>query len=108
MPAYLWQASYTSEGFKGLLKEGGSKRRAAVKQFIEAAGGKLHSFYFAFGEYDVVGIAEFPDQATATAVSLSVNAAGFVSFHSTVLIAPEEIDAATKKSVSYRPPGAPG
>jgi uncharacterized protein with GYD domain len=105
VPAYLWQASYTSEGVKGLLKDGGTKRKAAVKQVIESAGGKLHAFYFAFGKDDVVGIAEFPDHATATAVSLAVNAAGVVSFRSTVLITPEEMDAAAKKSVSYRPPG---
>jgi uncharacterized protein with GYD domain len=106
MPVYLWQASYTAEGAKGLMKEGGSKRKAAIKQLVEASGGKLHSFYFAFGKDDVVGIAEFPDHATATAVSLAVNAAGVVSFRSTVLITPEEMDAATKKSVTYRPPGA--
>jgi uncharacterized protein with GYD domain len=105
VPAYLWQASYTSEGVKGLLKDGGTKRKAAVKQVVESAGGKLHAFYFAFGKDDVVGIAEFPDHATATAVSLAVNAAGVVSFRSTVLITPEEMDAAAKKSVSYRPPG---
>lgn len=108
MPAYLWQASYTSQGVKGLMKEGGTKRKAAVKQTIEAAGGKLLSFYFSFGKDDVIGIAEFPDHATATAVSLSINAAGVVSFRSTVLITPEEMDAATKKSVAYHPPGATG
>jgi uncharacterized protein with GYD domain len=108
MPIYLWQASYTSEGAKGLMKEGGTKRKAAIKQMIETAGGKLHSFYFAFGKDDVVGITEFPDHATATAMSLAVNAAGVVRFRSTVLITPEEMDAATKKSVTYRPPGAKG
>lgn len=108
MPAYLWQASYSAEGVKGLVAEGGTKRKAAIKQMIEAAGGKLHSFYFAFGKDDVVGIAEFPDHSTATAVSLAVNAAGVVHFRSTVLISPEEMDAATKKSVGYRPPGAKG
>jgi uncharacterized protein with GYD domain len=106
MPTYLWQASYTAEGTKGLLKDGGSKRRAAVQQMIEKAGGKLHAFYYAFGEADVCGIAEFPDQATAAAVSLAVNATGVVHFRSTVLISPEEIDAAAKKSVAYQPPGA--
>jgi uncharacterized protein with GYD domain len=105
---YLWQASYTSEGIKGLMKEGGTNRRAAVKQVIEAAGGKLQSFYFAFGKDDVVGIAEFPDHATAAAVSLAVNAAGVVKYRLTVLITPEEMDAATKKSVAYRPPGSKG
>jgi uncharacterized protein with GYD domain len=90
------------------MHEGGTKRKAAIKQMVESAGGKLLSFYFSFGKDDVVGITEFPDHATAAAVSLSVNAAGVVAFRSTVLITPEEMDAATKKSVAYRPPGARG
>jgi len=106
MPIYLWHASYTADGTKGLLKDGGSKRRATVQQMIQNAGGKLHAFYYAFGEADVYGIAEFPDQATAAAVSLAVNATGAVGLRTTVLITPEEMDAAAKKSVSYRPPGA--
>ena len=108
MPAYLWQASYTSQGVKGLMKDGGTKRKAAIKQMIEAAGGKLHAFYFSFGKDDVIGIAEFPDHATSTALSLSINGSGVVSFHSTVLITPEEMDAATKKSIAYQPPGSIG
>lgn len=106
MPTYLWQASYTTEGTKGLLKDGGTKRRAAVQQMIEKVGGKLLAFYYAFGEADVYGISEFPDHATAAAVSLAVNATGVVNLRTTVLVSPEEIDAATKKSVGYRPPGA--
>jgi uncharacterized protein with GYD domain len=106
MPTYLWRASYTADGTKGLLKEGGTKRRAAVQQMIEKAGGKLHAFYFAFGEADVYGIAEFPDHATAAGASLAVNATGAVRLHTTLLLSPEEIDAGTRKSVSYRAPGA--
>jgi len=106
MPLYLWQANYTAEGTKGLLKEGGTKRRAAVQQAVEKAGGKLIAFYYAFGETDVFGIAEFPDHATAVSVSLAVNAAGTATLRSTPLVTPEEMDAAAKKTVSYRPPGA--
>jgi len=106
MPLYFWQASYTPSGTQGLLKDGGSKRRQAVQQMIEKAGGKLHAFYFAFGEADVVGIAEFPDQVTAAALSLAVNASGAVHFRTTLLLTAEEIDAAVKKSIGYRPPGA--
>ena len=106
MPIYLWQASYTTDGTKGLLREGGSKRRTVVQQMIEKAGGRLHAFYYAFGDADVYGIAEFPDQSTAAALSLVVNASGAVRLRSTVLITPEEVDAAAKKSVTYRPPGA--
>lgn len=106
MPTYLWQASYSVDGTKGLMKEGGSKRKAAVQQMIEKAGGKLQAFYFAFGDADVYGIAEFPDSATAAATSLAVNATGAVRLKTTLLITAEELDAAAKKSVSYRPPGA--
>lgn len=105
MPMYLWQASYTPEGTKGLLKEGGSKRRATIQKMVEGVGGKLHAFYYAFGEWDVIGIAEFPDHAAATSTALAVNSTGMVSIRSTVLITPEEVDAATKKSVAYRAPG---
>jgi len=106
MPTYLWHASYTADGTKGLLKDGGSKRRATVQQMVENAGGRLHAFYYAFGEADVYGIAEFPDHATAAALSLTINASGAVNLRTTVLVTPEEIDAAAKKSVTYRPPGA--
>ena len=106
MPTYLWQASYNAEGAKGLVKDGGTTRRNMVKAMVEKAGGKLLAFYFAFGESDVYGIAEFPDNASAVATSLAVNASGAVSLKSTVLITPEEVDAAAKKSVGYRPPSA--
>ena len=106
MPTYLWQASYTSEGAKGLAKEGGTKRRAAVQQMVEKAGGKLHAFYFALGESDVYSIAEFPDVQSAMAMSLAVNASGAVHLTSTLLLSPEEFDGAMTKSIGYRPPGA--
>jgi uncharacterized protein with GYD domain len=105
MPKYMIQASYVGEGLKGLLKEGGTKRQEAVAKVIENMGGKLESFYYAFGDYDVIGIAEMPDNVSAVAFSLMVNASGFINAKSTVLLTPEEIDQATKKSVDYRPPG---
>ena len=55
MALYLWQVSYTAEGSKGLLKDGGSKRRQVVTQIVEKAGGKLHALYFAFGDADSGG-----------------------------------------------------
>lgn len=106
MPMYLVQASYTPEGAKGLLKDGGTKRRAALQQMTEKAGGKLHGFYFAFGDTDVYLIAEYPDQASAAAVCLQVGASGAARVKTTVLITPEEVDAAVKKPVAYRAPGA--
>jgi uncharacterized protein with GYD domain len=106
MAMYLWRASYTAEGAKGLAKEGGVGRRTAIQQMLEKAGGKLHSFHFALGETDVVGIAEFPDTATAVAASLAVNASGAVRLETTPLLTAEEFDAARKKSIAYRAPGA--
>ncbi len=106
MPTYLWRASYTAAGTKGLQKDGGTKRRDAVQQMIAKGGGKLQAFYFAIGKADVYAIADFQDSATAVAFSLAVNASGAVNLESTVLVTPEEMDAAAKKSVEYRAPGA--
>ena len=105
MPKYLIEATYTVEGAKGLLKEGGTSRREAVEQTIKAFGGKMEAFYFAFGGTDVYVIIDAPDNVTTAAVSLAINASGAVSLKSTVLLTPEEMDQATKTSVSYRPPG---
>lgn len=106
MPAYLWRASYNAAGTKGLMKEGGAKRRDAVQQMVAKSGGKLVAFYFAIGKADVYAIAEFPDAATAVAFSMAINASGTVTVESTVLLTPEEMDAATKKTIEYRAPGA--
>ena len=106
MPKHLFQASYTTEGAKGLLKEGGTKRRAAVEQLIKSVGGKLEAFYFVLGESDVFLLVDAPDNASVVAVSLTPAAAGVVTnLRTTVLLTPEDMDQATKKSVSYRPPG---
>ncbi len=106
MAKYLVQASYTVEGAKGLLKDGGSKRRAAVENVLKGVGGKLEAFYFAFGDTDAFVIADVPDHAGAAAISLAVNASGAAHTKTTVLLTPEEMDQAAKKTVSYRPPGA--
>ncbi len=106
MPKYLWQVSYSPEGVQGLRKDGGTARRTAVQRLVEQAGGKLESFYFAFGEADAYTIAELPDTATAAAVSLAVNGLGAVHLRTVPLVTPEEMDTATKKSIDYRPPGS--
>jgi uncharacterized protein with GYD domain len=105
MPKYLWQAFYTPQGAQGLRNEGGTARRAAVQSFIEKAGGKLETFYYAFGETDAFLIADLPDATTAAAVSLAVNATGAVTLRTTPLMTCEELDAAAKRAVDYRPPG---
>jgi uncharacterized protein with GYD domain len=107
MARYLWQASYTPEGIRGLLSEGGSRRQDAIERIVvDEFGGYVDGVYFAFGEHDIYVIAEVPDPETAAAVSLTVAASGAVKVTATQLLSPEEMDAAVKKSVSYRPPGA--
>ncbi len=105
MPKYLYKASYTTDGTKGLLKEGGSSRQAQVEETVQGLGGKLEAFYYAFGEPDVFVIVDVPDAVTAAAISLTVNATGAVTVSTVALMTPQEIDQASKKSVSYRPPG---
>lgn len=105
MPKYLVQFRYSPEGSKGALKEGGSKRRAAVKKAIESVGGTLECFYYSFGEYDGVIIADYPDEASIAAMSLQVSASGAASCRTTVLLEPSEIDSAARKKVSYNRPG---
>jgi uncharacterized protein with GYD domain len=106
MAKFLIQAAYTIDGAKGVLKEGGSPRKAQIAQILERVGGKLESFYYAFGEWDVIAIMDAPDSVTATALSMAINASGGVKLRTTPLITPEEIDQATKKSIAYRAPGA--
>jgi uncharacterized protein with GYD domain len=106
MAKYLFQASYTLEGTRGLAKEGGSARRAAVDQMVKGIGGTLESMYYAFGKTDVFIIADLPDAASAAAISLSVGAAGGARVTTIPLMTPADMDAAAKKSVKYRAPGA--
>jgi len=105
MPKYLIEASYTLDGVKGVQSAGGSSRRDAVATVAESLGGRLENFYFAFGDHDVYTVLDLPDNESAAAVALAVNAAGGASVRTVVLLTPEEVDAAAKRSVDYRPPG---
>lgn len=105
MPKYLVMASYTADGVKGLLKDGGTKRRQAAQAAVESVGGRVEAFYFAFGDQDAVVIVDAPDNASVAAASMAINASGLVQTKTTVLLTPEEIDQATKKTPNYQPPG---
>src|ERR1039457_105731 len=131
MAKYLAQISYTAEGAKGLIKDGGTKRHDAVEQFtkelnsaavqppltmtccsmeavehmVKGVGGTLESFYYAFGDFDLIFIVDLPDNASAAALSLALSASGTSKIRTTVLIAPEEIDQATKKTFNDHAPG---
>lgn len=105
MPKYLLQVNYTADGAKGLIKDGGSARRSAAQKAAESLGGRVDSMYFAFGDTDAYVVAEMPDHASAAAITLALAASGGATARTTVLLTPEEMDQATKKTPTYRPPG---
>lgn len=106
MPRYLVKGSYTTAGAQGLIKDGASKRRAVAEAATKKLGGKIESFYYAYGETDLYLITEFPDTVSAAALSLAVNAAGGVTISAVPLLTVEEMDQACKKQSGYTPPGA--
>jgi uncharacterized protein with GYD domain len=106
MVKFLITGSYTAEGAKALVKAGGSSRKTAVEKMLVGLGGKLEAFYFGLGHSDLYVIAEAPDSASVAAIALAVNASGMVKISTVVLMTPEEVDAACKKTVDYRAPGA--
>ena len=105
MAKYLLSVSYTAEGAKGVMKEGGSSRRDSIAKLVADVGGTLEAFYFAFGGDDVYCIGDLPDHETAAALSMTVSASGAAVVKTTVLLTPEQIDQATHRSLAYRPPG---
>jgi uncharacterized protein with GYD domain len=105
MAKCLVEARYTPEGAKGLAREGGTGRRAATAKAIQGLGGKLESFYFAFGDVDAYIIFDVPDHVTAAALSLAVAQSGSINTKTIVLMTPEDMDQAAKKAVDFRPPG---
>ena len=104
MAKYLFEARYTAEGARGVARDGGTARRAAVAKACASAGGKLEVMYFAFGGVDAYVIADMPDNVTAAALALAVNQAGTATTNTVVLMTPEDVDAAGKKSIAYTPP----
>lgn len=106
MAKFLIQGSYTADGAKGLIKEGGTGRQAAIQKALEGLGGKLDSFYYTFGANDVIVICDVPDANTGLALSLAVNASGAVRISTTPLLTVQDVDAACKTAVSYRPAGS--
>ena len=105
MPKYLVRANYTQSGLGGLLAEGGTGRKEAVSEVIASVGGTLESMYFAFGDTDAFIVVDAPDNVTVAGVAMLVTAAGGATTSVTVLLTPEEVDAATAVAADYRPPG---
>jgi uncharacterized protein with GYD domain len=106
VPKFLVKASYSAEGAKGVQRAGGTSRRDAIAKLAEGLGGSLESLYFAFGDTDVYVVMDLPDNQSAAAASIGVNAAGAAASEVVVLLTPEDVDAAAKMSVDYRPPGS--
>jgi uncharacterized protein with GYD domain len=105
MPKYLFEATYSAEGIKGLEKDKAVGRKAALSQAVESLGGKLEALYWAFGERDWLLIADLPDNASATAFSLAVSGSGLLRVVTTTLVSAEETDNAFQKKVDFRAPG---
>jgi uncharacterized protein with GYD domain len=105
MPKYMIQASYTSEGLKGLAKDKAAGRKAAVEAALKNLKGKVESFYFTFGCDDVVLIVDAPDNTAAAAMSLQASASGLVRLRTTPLLTVEEVDRALALPTQYRAPG---
>ena len=105
MSKYLLEVSYTLDGVRGVTAKGGSARQKAAQAAAKSVGGKLDSFYFAFGGTDVYTVADLPDNAAAAALALAVTAGGGATVRTVVLLTTEEIDTATQKTVKYSPPG---
>ncbi len=108
MPFYLTRFSYTPETWARLIKNP-EDRRAAARQYIELVGGKMHGFWYAFGEHDAYTIWEAPDTVSMAAVAVAISAGGAVSsFETTALLTVEETLAALEKagSIKYKPPGS--
>ena len=104
MAKYLLEVSYTLEGLKGVVAKGGAARKAAAQAAAKSVGGKVDSFYFAFGKNDVYTVVDLPDNEAAAALALTVSSSGAASVRTIVLLTPEEIDSATQKRVKYTPP----
>lgn len=104
MAKYLFEACYTTEGVKGLVRDGGTGRRAAIEKACVSAGGKLEAMYFAFGDVDAYVIVDLPDNVAAAALALAVNQAGAATTKTIVLMTAAEVDTASKKAIAYSPP----
>lgn len=105
MSKYLFYGSYSTEGYRGLMEEGGSSRIEAAQEALGSVGGSLEAFYFSFGEYDFYIIVNLPDDVTTTAVTLAGNTSGMFNIQGVPLLTPAELDQAVKQSVDFRPPG---
>jgi uncharacterized protein with GYD domain len=106
MPKYMIEATYTSKGLRGVVKDKASGRKAAIEKIINASGGKLEAVYYAFGQSDVFVLFDCPDAVTAAAISVTVSATGLVRTRTIPLLTVQETDQALSKTLPYQAPGS--
>ena len=104
MPKFMLQVSYTMEGLRGLIHDTAAHRAKVAEAAVKSVGGKMETMYWAFGEYDIVAIADLPDNAAASAIGMDLGASGAVRTRTTPLLTAAEVDRAIKKHVTYTPP----
>jgi uncharacterized protein with GYD domain len=106
MAKYLLKIKYDAEGIGGVMRDGGSARRAAADDIVKSVGGSVESYYFAFGDDDAYAICELPDNTAAATVAMTVTSTGRVSISTVALLTVAEMDAVAKANkLPYRPPG---
>jgi len=108
MPLYLTKFSYTPETWARLIGNPEDRRKAA-QEYVESVGGKLHGFWYAFGDHDGYNLWEAPDNVSMAAVALAITSGGALSsYETTVLLTVDETLEALRKAehVGYRTPGA--
>lgn len=106
MAKYLLKVRYTAEGLQGVLKDGGSARRAAAETVAKSLGGSVEAFYFAFGDTDAYVICDMPDNKAAASLATTVSASGRVAITTVPLLTVDEIDSvAAGEKPDYTPPG---
>ncbi|MEX5261265.1 GYD domain-containing protein [Kocuria sp. CPCC 205263] len=107
MPLYLSKFSYTPETWARMISRP-EDRRLAAQANVESVGGKLHGFWYAFGEHDGYALWEAPDNVSMAAVALAITAGGALSsLETTVLMSVEDTLEALHRTerITYRPPG---
>jgi uncharacterized protein with GYD domain len=108
MSLYLSRFSYTPETWAKMIGNP-EDRRAAASSYVESVGGKLHGFWYAFGEHDGYTLWEAPDNVSMAAVALALAGGGAMSHaETTVLLSVEETISALRMAgdVGYRAPGS--
>jgi len=106
MPLFMWEAAYTPESLAAQLKNPQNRVETVGRQVCESVGGKLVGAWYCFGDYDIVLVADMPDNESMTAMSLAVAAGGACkAAKTTVLMSGDQVVAAMKKAsaVSYKP-----